>query len=377
MAIATDVMNAGPPSATRLGSVSRRDRQLLFWLLALAVLVLLLRLFSSILMPFVTGMALAYVLDPLKSWLQRHGFGRRIAALCVTALLVAFLLLAPVLILPWLASEVGAFVERMPELAERLRSLFDSLLDSRFAQLLGINAKSIPDYLSGLLNPGVAWFPSFIGSLWTSGASLVSFLTLFLITPVVVFYLLLDWDRLAAFVDKLLPRAHADAIRAVGREIDDLLAAFVRGQGLICLILGAFYGLGMALVGIKFGFPLGFAAGLISFIPFAGTALGLLGSVGLALAEYWPDWIPAAMAVAVFAIGQILNDYVLVPRLIGSTVRLHPVWLLFSLFAFQVLLGFVGLVIAIPAAAAIGVLVRHGIAQYLASPLYLDRRPLA
>jgi predicted PurR-regulated permease PerM len=353
----------------------RPQRQLLFWLAAFAAFVFFLHVFSAILLPFAAGIALAYVLDPLATSLERRGFSRLAATLCILLVFVVLLILALVLILPALANELADFVSRIPDYADRLQSLFAAFLNSRLAHFFGIDPASIRTSFSSFMSQGATWLTALLASLWSGGKAMLAVLSLLLITPVVAFYLLYDWDRLVAFLDDLLPRDHADQIRDIAREIGQMVAAFVRGQGLICVVLALYYGIGLELAGINFGFLVGFAAGILSFIPYLGTALGLLGSIGLALAEYWPDWSHAAIAVAIFVIGQIVNDYLLVPRLIGSSVGLHPVWVIFSFFAFGLLFGFVGLIIAIPAAAAIGVLVRYAIARYRDSPIYLGKGP--
>ena len=200
-------------------------------------------------------------------------------------------------------------------------------------------------------------------------------MSLFIVTPFVAFYLLRDWDKMIARIDALLPRDHADEIRDLARQIDHKVAAFVRGQMLSGLILGVFYAAGLLLVGLNYGLLIGIASGIISFIPYAGFAVGFVISILVALVQFWPDWIWIAAVVAVFWAGQLLEGYVLQPRLLGSMVGLHPVWLLFGLFAFGLLFGFVGLLIAIPAAAALGVLLHHGIELYRASGVFRGDGP--
>ena len=355
----------------------RPERQLLFWLVALVALIVFLNVFGAILPPFAAGIALAYILNPLASALERRGLSRFAATLSIVLVFVVLLMLGLILIVPTLATELADFVSRIPDLADRLQSILSAFFNSRVAHFFGIDPASIRTSIASFMSQGVTWLTALAGSLWSGGKAVIAVLALLLITPVVAFYLLYDWDRLVTYVDDLLPRDQADEIRGLAEEIGQMIAAFVRGQGLICVILGLFYGTGLALAGINFGFLVGFAAGILSFIPYLGTAIGLVGSVGLALAEYWPDWLHPILAAVIFGIGQIINDYWLAPRLIGTRVGLHPVWVIFSFFAFGLLFGFVGLIIAIPAAAAIGVLVRFGIAHYRESPIYRgkDHRP--
>ncbi len=194
--------------------------------------------------------------------------------------------------------------------------------------------------------------------------------SLFVVTPFVVFYLLRDWHHMMAWVDGLLPRDHADEVRRIARAVDEKVAGFVRGQMLSGLVLGMFYASGLVIIGLNYGLLIGLAAGILSFIPYFGFAVGFVVSIVIAVVQYWPDWIWLAATVAVFMLGQLLEGYILQPYLIGKRVGLHPVWLLFALFAFGLLFGFVGLLVAIPAAAAIGVLLHFGIQRYQASSLY-------
>jgi predicted PurR-regulated permease PerM len=346
------------------------QRQVVFWIVALVVFLAFLNIFGRILLPFVAGMALAYLLDPVATWIQRLGVGRLAATIIILVLFVILFIAALVIVVPILVNQLTALIAQVPTYVDSLQSLFERLLDSKIAKYFGIDSESIGTSLRGLLGQGATLVTKVLASLLSSGLAVLDVLSLLVITPVVAFYLLIDWSRLIGYLDSLLPRDHVAEIRALCREMNRRIAAFVRGQGLICLILAGFYGTCLALAGISFGFLVGAAAGLISFIPYVGTALGLLGSVGLALAQFWPDWTPAAIALAVFIVGQLVSDYVLTPKLLGENVGLHPVWVIFSFFAFGLLFGFLGLLIAIPAAAAIGVLVRYAIGLYLDSPIY-------
>jgi len=208
------------------------------------------------------------------------------------------------------------------------------------------------------------------------GAFLVfSVLSLLVITPVVAFYLLCDWDRVVVTVDGWIPRQHRDTVHALARDVDAAIAGFVRGQAVICLILAAFYSIGLTLAGLHSGFLIGLMTGLFSFIPFVGALTGFLVAAIVAVAQFWPEWVPMAMVAGVFLIGQGLEGYILSPKLVGAKVGLHPVWLMFSLLAFGYLFGFVGLLIAIPLAAAIGVLVRFALRKYTESPVYTGQKP--
>ena len=191
-----------------------------------------------------------------------------------------------------------------------------------------------------------------------------------MVTPIVACYLVYDWPKMIAVVDNWVPPARRDTVRALAREIDDTIGGFVRGQSAICLILALFYALALTLIGLQHGVLIGLAAGFISFVPYLGALTGMVVSTCVAIAQFWPNWTLIWMVPALFLVGQSIADYLLAPYLVSRRVNLNPVWLLFALFAFGYLFGFVGLLIAVPLAAAIGVLIRFAFAQYYASPLY-------
>jgi len=208
-----------------------------------------------------------------------------------------------------------------------------------------------------------------VGDIWAGGMALVNFLALVFITPVVTFYLLRDWDNIVARVNSWLPREQAPVIRDQARLMDSTLAGFVRGTGIVCIVLAVFYGATLSAAGLEFGLAIGIAAGLLSFVPYLGSIGGLIICVGLALLQFDEAWRIAVVA-GIFVIGQIAGDYVLTPRLVGQRVSLHPVWIIFAVLAGGSLFGFVGMLVSVPVAALIGVLVRFGIGTYLESDMY-------
>jgi predicted PurR-regulated permease PerM len=215
----------------------------------------------------------------------------------------------------------------------------------------------------------VTWGTNLLGQVISGGVAIANLISLLVITPVVAFYLLRDWDRIVARVDTWLPRGHAGAIREQAREIDRTLAGFLRGQGTVCLILGVFYAIGLTLAGLDFGLVVGLVAGLLSFIPYVGAIVGLVLSVGLALVQF-DDWLRIAVVAGIFFVGQAVEGNFLTPKLVGESVGLHPVWIIFGLLAGGALFGFVGVLLAVPAAAVIGVGVRFALGRYMQSPYY-------
>lgn len=365
---------AAPPApeeiAAALAASAAFRRQILFWLAAALILTLFLYLFSDILLPFVAGMVLAYFLDPVADRLQRLGLSRVMATVVILITFIVALVLAFVILIPVLATQMTEFAGKLPEYLTRLQALITSFDPKWLEQRFGVDAASLKEGLNSALTSGFGLLTTLFTSIWSSGVALVSVVSLFVVTPVVAFYMLLDWDRMVSTVDSWVPRDYVETVRAIATDINTATAGFVRGQGTLCLVLGAMYAIGLTLTGLNFGILIGLFAGLISFIPYVGSLTGLVLAVGVAFVQFWPDWTMVAAVAAVFFVGQFIEGNILSPKLVGKSVGLHPVWLMFSLFAFGALFGFVGLLIAVPAAAAVAVLVRFAISRYLESPLY-------
>ncbi len=341
-----------------------------FWLTALAVLIVFLYLFRGILLPFVAGMGLAYYLDPLADWFERRGLSRMMATIIILILFLIVFVLALVIIIPLLGAQTANFIERLPSLVTQLQARISEINAGWLERLMGEDRTAVQQSFSEFLKEGAGWLTGLLRSVWSGGQAILNIAALFIVTPVVAFYLLYDWDRMMAKVNSWLPRDNAEVIRTLANEINAALAGFIRGQGLVCLLLGGFYAIGLSLAGLNFGLLIGILAGLLSFIPYVGSITGFLLSIGVALVQFWPDYLNIALVAAIFAAGQFLEGNILQPRLVGRSVGLHPVWLMFALFAFGSLFGFVGLLVAVPLAAAVGVLVRFALRQYLQSSFY-------
>ncbi|MGO4704286.1 AI-2E family transporter [Microvirga sp. 2MCAF38] len=347
------------------------QRQLVFWGIALAVTVFLLTTLREILLPFVAGFALAYLLDPLADRLQRVGVGRLGASLVILVIFVLLFIVTLVILIPLIAQQVEAFVEKLPGYVARLQQLAIQEGGPLLERLGGSRALSeIQTSVGNLVSQGLQWLAGVFQSLLSGGRALVSIMALLVVTPVVAFYMLVDWDRMVNTVDSWLPMKQRDTIRAIFRDIDRAIAGFVRGQAMVCFILGTFYAVGLTMIGLNFGALIGMGSGLLSFIPYVGSLTGLILSVGVAIVQFWPDWTWILATLAVFVFGQFVEGNILSPKLVGDSVGLHPVWLMFALLAFGTLFGFVGLLLAVPLAAAIGVIARYALREYLASPLY-------
>ena len=350
-------------------AVSAR-KQLQFWGIGFALLCLVLWLLGSTLLPFLLGAGMAYFLDPLADRLERLGMNR-VAATSVIAI-SGILALAAALIfaVPALIGQIQALVAATPDYIANLAAF----LGRRYPELFGEHSRlmrSLTDVETMMREGGM----TVANTVLVGALGVVQVLLLLVVSPVVAFYLLLDWDRMIANVNAMLPREHALTIRGLARDIDTVLAGFVRGQLTVCLILGTFYAVALMAIGLQYGFLVGMIAGMLSFIPYVGSATGLVLSVGIAAIQFWgqPAWI--VVTAGIFLFGQFVEGNVLAPNLIGKSVGLHPVWLLLALSVFGALFGFAGLLVAVPVAAALGVLSRFLIDQYMASPLYTGRAP--
>ncbi len=348
-------------------------RQVIFWLIAFVCFALFLLVFSGILLPFIAGMALAYFLDPVADRLERIGLSRTMATVVILVTFVVLFALSLMIVIPLLATQAADFLEKLPGYVTQLQELVASFNPDLLPSWIGSQMGTIKQSFSTILAEAAGFLGTVFKQLWNSGMALVNVLSLLVITPVVAFYLLLDWDRMIDKVDSWVPRDHVANVRQIASEMDAAIAGFVRGQGSICIILGLFYGVGLSFAGLNFGLLIGLFAGLISFIPYVGSLVGLVLAVGVAVVQFWPDYWMVALIAVIFFTGQFIEGNILQPKLVGSRVGLHPVWLMFALVAFGALFGFVGLMIAVPAAAAVGVLVRFGLNRYLDSDLYYGR----
>lgn len=350
-------------------------QQWLAWGLILALFIVLLVLLRGILLPFVVAMASAYLLDPVADRLEERGLSRTMATLWIVVVFFAAIAAVLVVLVPVIVHQLDSFVGNLPKYLAALRDSalpylqhiagrFGIDLDGGLQTALKNNSEQAMKVVNGVL-----------AGLWGGGAALFNTLSLLVVTPVVSFYLLRDWDRMIAHINDYLPLDHAETVREQAREIDRVLAGFVRGQMLVCLILAIFYGLGLSLLGLQFGLFIGLTAGAISFIPYVGSTLGFIVSIGVALAQFWPDWIWVAAVAALFGVGQFLEGNFIAPKLVGDRVGLHPVWIMFGLFAGGALFGFVGILLAVPIFAVIGVLTRFALNRYRDSLLYHGGRP--
>ena len=344
--------------------------QITFWIALFVVLGVLLWVFRGILLPFVLGITLAYLLNPFVDWLQSRKVHRGFATLIVMVLAMLALLAVFLLIVPLLLQQAFGLARNIPTYVQQLQVFIENMIP-RLEQWLGPERmQELERGIEQMFADGIGMLTGFTGQVMQQSMSIINTIGIMIVTPVVAFYLLLDWDRMVASVDSLFPPAHRSEMHALFKDMDIALAGFVRGQGAVVGILAVFYAVTLSLAGLSFGLAIGLMAGLFSFIPYVGALIGFVLSMGIALVQFWPDWVMMAVILAIFLVGQFLEGNILYPKLVGSSIGVHPVWLMFSLFAFAVLFGALGVLIAVPLAAICGVLVRWAVRKYKQSPLY-------
>lgn len=340
-------------------------QQFRYWGVGFAALMVVFYFLGSALTPFLVGAGLAYFLDPTADRLEAWGCSRLVATIIITFVaLIAFFLVILILV-PFIVDQAQAFFNAAPGMVEQIRKMLVERFPDAFQEGTALR-DALTQAQTKIQESGL----TLLNTVLASTLKLVDFVILVVVSPVVAFYLLLDWDRMVARIDSWVPRDHVETVRELARNMDNAMAAFMRGQISVMIFLGTFYAAGLMMIGLDFGAFVGLFAGLISFIPYVGSIVGGALAFGLALFQFWGDWVWIAAVAAVFGAGQFIEGNILTPKLVGSSVGLHPVWLMFALSAFGVLFGFFGLLIAVPAAAVIGVLARFALGEYLDGRLY-------
>jgi len=342
----------------------------MFWLAGLLVFAVILNSLAGMLMPFVAGIAIAYFLDPLANKLVKLGASR---ALATTVIIAGFFIAAIgllILLFPLLQAQVVGLAAMIPDLIEKARAYAAPLLERLQSDLAPDAVERLKSAAGSYAGAAIKWVSGIVGEIWKGGVAFFSVLSLIVITPVVAFYLLRDYEQIVSWVDGYLPRTARTTIHEQARAIDAAIAGFVRGQALVCLVLATWYGAALTMVGLDAGLLVGLGAGAISIITYVGASIGLIVGVSIALAQF-PEWAPIGVVALIFIIGQTAESYILTPRLVGGRIGLHPVWIIFALMAGGALFGFTGVLLAVPTAAIIGVLLRFGLKRYRESPLFM------
>ena len=344
-----------------------------YWSIAIALSALALWYLGDVIMPFILGGAIAYFLDPVADRLENMGLSRVVSTVIISVLAILLFVIAILLVVPTLVSQALALANAAPDLFRQLQGF----LTENFPSLMDENS-TLRQSLESLGQTIQSKGGELVGTLLSSAMGVLNIVILLVVTPVVAFYMLLDWDRMVAKIDILLPLDHRPAIRQIASDIDRTLASFIRGQGSVCIVLGTYYAVSLMLVGLQFGLVVGFIAGLITFIPYVGALVGGALAIGLGLFQFWGDWWSLGAVAVIFLVGQFFEGNILTPKLVGSSVGLHPVWLMFALSVFGYLFGFVGMLVAVPVAASLGVVARFFIERYQEGRLYqgLAGRPI-
>ncbi|WP_291189659.1 AI-2E family transporter [Frateuria sp.] len=347
------------------------------WQLLAIVLVIgfLVWLLGPVLMPFAIAGMLAYLGDPLADRLERIGMNRTLAVSIVFFVLVLLLVGALLLLVPLISRQIENLIHNLPRYVDWTQNVALPWLQRKLNLDPGVfDTGRLMDAIRAHIGSIGAVATTVLGTVSRSSIGAVMWLTNLVLIPVVSFYLLRDWDRLIAYVDRVLPRSVQPTVAHLARESDAVLGAFVRGQLLVMLGLGIFYGVGLTLVGLSVGPLIGMVAGLLSFVPYLGFMVGFGAAIIAALVQYG-DWTHPLIVCGVFVVGQLLEGYVLVPKLVGDKIGLHPVAVIFAVLAGGYLFGFLGVLLALPAASVIMVLLRYLLERYRLSELYTEAGP--
>lgn len=356
--------------------MSGRSYRFLFWVGAILILVLALGMLQPILLPFVAGVVIAFILAPAVSRLEGWGVRRSLAAAVVLLLFLVCVALVFVLLVPLIQEQIVQLIAKVPSLIALLQDYLGRAMSLLQERLPAEEMAKLRDLVGAKLGEALAWLAALLQGAVTSSIAILNIISLVIVTPIVTFFLLRDWEKIVAQINSYLPRQSLATVREQARIISDMLVGFIHGQVLVCLILAMYYGVALSVVGLESGLALGLLIGVLAVIPILGAAIGFVLALGLAASQYG-TWSAILTVVGVFAVGQVAEGNFLTPKLVGDRINLHPVWVLFALFAGATLFGFVGVLFAVPAAAVIGVLVRFALLRYRRSAVYDPRQPQA
>lgn len=333
----------------------------------------LLYVLRSVLLPFVVGIVVAYFLDPLVNRIaSSQKISRNFATVAVMTMFLLILLPILVLLGSMAFSQISDFLSSFPQYLESFVSKVKIWIRYIRIYFPALGADRFEELWHGNISESVKSMMKIMQSFVANGFAFINVLSLLLISPVVAFYMLRDWHGFTGKIYDLIPQKHKQTVLDGVAAVDRIISGYLRGQMMVCVALGSFYSLGLWLVGVKLGLLVGFLAGLISFIPYVGSIFGFLMAIILVVTQY--GTLPKILAVAVvFAIGQFIEGNFLTPKLVGENIGLHPVWVMFALLAGGALLGLLGMIIAVPVVAIIGVMLRYLIENYKKSQIYLGK----
>lgn len=353
-----------------------RAYRMLFWAAVIVLAVFALGLLQSILLPFVAGLVLAFILAPAVARLENWGIRRSLASLAVLIVFLVGIALVFTLLVPLIQNQIVTLIAKVPALVSFLQDQLGKALYLAQQQLPADQMAKLRDMVGAKLGEALSWIASLFQSLITSSFAILNIVSLVIVTPIVTFLVLRDWEKMVTLIDDYLPRQSLATVREQARIVSDMLVGFIHGQALVCLILAIYYGTTLSFAGLDSGLALGLLIGVLAIIPILGGAIGFVLALGLAASQYG-TWRAIITVCIIFAVGQTVEGNFLTPKLVGDRINLHPVWVMFALFAGATLMGFVGILIAVPAAAVIGVLVRFALGRYRRSAVYDARQPQA
>jgi predicted PurR-regulated permease PerM len=354
--------------------VNPRVVRALFWIGLLLLVLVVLGLVQSILMPFVVGFAIAYVLAPVVARLERWKIGRMPASFLVLLLFMLGLSLILAILVPLIQGQAIQLIASIPAIVSALQQQLTSLVELLQQHLPAEDVARLRDMLGTKTAEALTWLALLLQSLITGSLAILNILSLVIVTPIVTFFLLRDWEKMVAVIDSYLPRPSLETVRGQVRLVSDTLVGFFHGQALICLILAVYYAVTLSLAGLRSAVALGVLIGVLAIVPILGVTTGFILALSLATLQYG-TWTAILTVCAIFAVGQTVEANILAPKLLGDRVHLHPVWVIFALFAGGALFGFIGVLLAVPAAAVIGVLARFALSRYRQSTLYNGAAP--
>lgn len=344
-----------------------------FWGGASLLLFAFVWVFKAVLTPFVLGIGIAYLLNPIVNFLVKMKIPRLASVLLILLSFFIFCLLVLTLVSPPLYREAASLAERLPEYIDVLVKFVQPYLvmaQEQFGGDYAANLKGIlQDNLGKIMKVSGGFAGMAAGGLASGGQAVAGFVTTLLLTPLVAFFMMLEWPRVTKWVNDLIPRQSEKMIKDLFKQIDQKISGFIRGQIMVAFFLGMIYAIALTIAGLNYGFLIGIVAGFLSIIPMVGSTIGLLVSVVVAWFQLG-EWDFVAIIAAIFIVGQIIEGNILTPKLVGDSVGLHPLWIMFALMAGGSLFGILGMLLAVPVAAVVGVLMSFSITQYKRSPLY-------
>ena len=346
----------------------------IFWSLALVAFIALIMLFKSALLPFVLGTAIAYLLNPAVNKLGDFGFPRWLGALSILSGFLFVVVALLLVISPIIYDQLVQFSKEIPGYVDRLWVFIAPYSNQMQAMLGQENAIGIENILREHSHAALNIANVILAHLASGSQSVFGALSVLVFMPIVAYFMMKEWPHITQWIDDLMPRDSKKIITGLLREIDQKLSAFVRGQISVAAFLGIAYAIALSIAGLKYGFLIGITAGLLSIIPMLGSIVGLLIAVIVAFFQSG-DLSFVALIAGIFIAGQLIEGNILTPKIVGKSVGLHPLWIFFALLVGGGLFGILGMLLAVPLAAVIGVLATFGITQYKASPYYKSHKP--